>query len=356
MAEYWLKYGNVEIPVEIDDEVRVEKISIEPNIRYDHNVISRLIDELADNKSISIVYDHSSSKDLELLRSFLAELEARGFEDHRIKLLASSWRIDGDTLEEVLGEALKSHRGGIVYPWSEDKVELKNVKVSRSIAEASSRVIVTSIIPHGVIGIPSLRESLLLNKWITGIEDVDAYRSILEDELRFLGLVIGGDTIYSGDIDEVEEECRRKVEKTYTVKIGDVVEMVLVDAGGWPWDSTLESSLHMVGLVSQTIVEGGLIGLVAECRKALGSVKFVEALFSQNASGDTLSEKILKMVRELAEVKKLALVTTIPRSVLDKTLNARGFDTPQELLTYGFRMYSKQAKVRIVSGYVKLTR
>ncbi|MCS7126503.1 MAG: hypothetical protein NZ929_06315 [Aigarchaeota archaeon] len=356
MPEYWFRYGNVEIPVEIDEEVRVEKISIDPIVKYDYTAISKLTDQLTDSRDIAILYEYASNRDLDLLRTFIAELEARGFEKDKIKVLASSWRIDWKTLEEELEEILKPYRKSLVFSWNEDKVEFRNMMISRSILEASSRVVITSMIPHGVIGFPSIKENLLLSKWIMFKDENSDLWSILKEELKFLGLVIGGDTLFYGDLGKIEEECKDRAEKTHTVKIDEAAEILLVDAGGRPWDSTLESSLHLIRLVSDGVVEGGLIGLIGECGRGLGSTEFIEALFSQEISRDALSGKILKIVKEVVDVKKLALVTTIPRSILGKTLNAKGFDSPQDLLTYGFRMYSKQASVKIVNGLGWLTR
>jgi hypothetical protein len=358
LTEYWFRYGVTEVFVDISDEVRVEKLSASyPSLRYDYSVISKIIDEIAVGESIAIIFDYASNREIDLLKSLIAEVEARGFEKNKLKLLTSSWRIDSKILEEELSEVLKPYRGCIVYPWSEGKIEYSGVMVSRSIIESQVRIYLSSILPHGVLGYPSIGDSLKLSGWVgNGLVKDDDYWFKLRDELNLMGICIVGDNVYSGYLYEFEDRCLRDAERKYTVKIKDEVEIILVDCGGWPWDSTLESSLHVVNLVCGGVKDGGLIGLISECREGLGSSVFIKALFSHSFEEDSLGVKALKSVTDLLSRKKLAFVSTIPRSILERTLHSKGFDTVQDLLTYGFRMYSKQASVRIVEGLAWLTK
>jgi len=358
LTEYWFRYGVTEVFVDISDEVRVEKLSTAySNVKYDYSVISKIFDEVAEEKSIAIIFDYASNREVGLLKSLIAEVEARGFEKNKLKLLTSSWRINSKILEEELGKVLKHYRGCIVYPWSEDKIEYSGVMVSRSIVDSQVRIYLSSILPHGVIGYPSIGDSLRLSGWVrNGLLKDNDYWLKLRDELNLMGICIVGDSVYSGYLYEFEDKCLRDAEEKYTVKIKDEADIVLVDCGGWPWDSTLEDSLHVADLVYGGVKDGGLIGLISECREGLGSNVFIKALFSHSFEEDSLGVRALKRVAGLLSRKKLAFVTTIPRSILEKTLHSKGFDTVQDLLTYGFRMYSKQAFVRIVDGLAWLNK
>jgi len=356
LTEYWFRYGVTEVFVDISDEVRVEKLSTAySNVRYDYSVISKIFDEVAEEKNIAIIFDYASNREVDLLKSLIAEFEARGVKKDKLKLLASSWRINSKILEKELGEVLKPYRDCIVYPWSEDKIEYSGVMVSRSIIDSEIRIYVSSILPHGILGYLSIGDSLRLSGWLGNdlVKNSD-YWFKLRDELSLIGVCIVGDSIYHGYLYEVEDKCLKDAERKHTLKIEDEAEILLVDGGGWPWDSTLESSLHIVNLVSSGVKDGGLIGLISECREGLGSNVFIKSLFSHSFEEDSLGVKAFRKVVDLLSRKKLAFVTTIPRSVLEKAFYSRGFDTVQDLLTYGFRMYSKQAFVRIVDGFTWL--
>ncbi|MEM3494414.1 MAG: hypothetical protein QXW31_01615 [Nitrososphaerota archaeon] len=356
MGEYWFKYGVTEVFADISDEVRVDKISTSySSLKYDYSVISKIANEIAEGENIALIFDYSSSRDLDLLKSLIAELEAKGVEKNKFRILASSWRINRKILEKEIEEILKPYRGNIIYPWSESKVEYKGFMISRSIIDSQVKIYISTILPHGILGFPSISNSLKLSGWINGdIMDDSSYWFKLRDELDFMGVCIAGDNVYSGYLYEIENECLKNTVDKYTVKVDYEADILLVDGLGWPWDSTLEDSLHIVNLVCEGVREGGLIGLISECREGLGSSVFIKALLSKTFEEDTLGVKTLKKTMELLEKKKLAFVTTIPRSILEKTLNSRGFDTVQDLLTYAFRIYSKQAVVRIVDGTIRL--
>lgn len=358
MVEYWFKYGVTEIPAEISEEVKVEKISRHyPSLKYDYSMFAKIIDELAGGGSVAVIFDYSPPSGIDLLKSFLAEIEVVGVEMDRVKLLISSWRIDSKILEEEMEDALKPYKRCITYPWSEDKVELGKFMVSRSIIDSSIRIYISSIVPHGVLGYPCVGDSLKLSGWInySTVDGSDQWFK-LREELNFMGLCILGDNVYSGYLCEIEDKCVKEAENKHTVKVEEEADILLVDGCGWPWDSTLESSLHIVNLVVEGVKDGGLIGLISECREGLGSKTFIESLFSHNPEEDNLGVKAFKKATDVLRRKKLALVSTIPRSIIEKVFYSKGFDTIQDLLTYGLRIYSKQAFVRIVDGVLWLTK
>lgn len=358
LVEYWFRYGVTEVFVDISDEVKVDKISTSySGMKYDYSIISKIANEIVESNSVAIIFEYASSRELDLLKSLMAEIEARGSNRNKFKILVSSWRINPKTLEKEIGEALKPYRSNIIYPWNESKVEYNGVMVSRSIIDSQVRVYISTILPHGVLGFPSIQDSLKLSGWINdNVLNYENYWFKLRDELNFIGTCIVGENIYYGYLYEIEDKCLENAEKNHTVKIDEEADILLVDGLGWPWDSTLEDSLHIVNLVKEGVREGGLIGLISECKEGLGSNIFIKALFSQILEEDVLGVKALKKVIELLGKKKLAFVTTIPRRILERTLNSKGFDTVQDFLTYALRMYSKQALVRIVDGAIWLVK
>jgi len=84
---------------------------------------------------------------------------------------------------------------------------------------------------------------------------------------------------------------------------------------------------------------------VAECREGLGSREFVEAL--AKGSGAGYEGELVERIKEVSENRRIALTSTLPRAILNNILGIKGFDTPQDLLTYGLRLYSRTAKILV---------
>ena len=92
MPEYWFRYGVTEISAEIPDEIRHHLLSprdTQVNLGEEAGELAEeLIDE-AEEKGVTILYDHQGSG-IQLLRSLVAELQARGLEEGPYKQYHSS--------------------------------------------------------------------------------------------------------------------------------------------------------------------------------------------------------------------------------------------------------------------------
>ena len=135
------------------------------------------------------------------------------------------------------------------------------------------------------------------------------------------------------------------MEEELVVPVEDA-EVIIAGGGGYPRDSTLQSILHLIGLLRESVVEGGLIGIIAECREGLGSREFLEALLRGGGRG--LDREAIELVKDVMENRRIAFTSTLPKTILKDLLNIRGFDVPQELLTYSLRLYGKGLRLLIL--------
>lgn len=358
MPEYWFRYGVTEVSAEIPEETQVVRLGAEASGKeLELGEVERLAGELAqdvgESGTVALIYDHSPGPGAEVLQALVAELEAQGVERDRIILLTSSWRLSKTVAERELERLAKPLALRPTYPWEGAMEELRGLKAFKKLLNARVRVAVASAYPHGLLGFPGLGEGVLLGGWLEWsgfLEDLEETWERVAGELGLLGLCSAGAKVYAGDAVEAGEEAKRAAEEVYRVKLDEPLQILLLDAGGWPWDSTLESSLHVVGLGLAAVEEGGLIGVMAECVEGLGEAGLTQAF---SLPGEGLWTELTRLFAKVRAERKVAFTSTLPKSILASLLNSRGYDSPQDLLTYGFRLFGRGARVGIMGEWVK---
>ncbi len=332
MPEYWFRYGVTEVSVELSEEVRHWRVGAGLGEPGGLEALKDFVEGLGGE--VTVLYDHSGGRGLRVLRTLIAELEAAG---RRYELVASAWRLDRRAAEEELPRSLRG-LGGFKAAW----------RLGGEVERLSSRelVVVSEAEPHGVLGRVAVREvfteSGLGHLWerLAGSGSVKA-------------VCLVGRRLMVGEAVRVDEEAKQLVEKEYETQFNEQATIVIASGGGWPRDATLESCIHILRLLRPLVEDSGMIGLVAECRLGLGSPKLIEALLGE--SRDERYSRLGGVVRELREEGvRLALTSTLPKSLAAKLLSSRSFDTVQELLSYGLRLYSREARVALVEEPLRL--
>lgn len=353
MLEVWFRYGGTEVSLEIPDDLKYE--IIEPKELKPDEKLWKEIGEFADNlgrdagsRGFTILYDHSGDKlPLVILRHLIESLEQYTDE---IKVIVSSWRLDPSEGWEDARRGLKEYgiKAEILNVRGREMKESMGMRVVKELLDDSVKLIFTASEPHGLFGKASLREALVLGGFaeINFSEDMQADMilawSRLVEELKPWAITVLNDHLYMGDAEDV---ARRVYDAACEITIGDF-EAVLVGCGGRPRDSTFQLIAHVIGLLGDSVINGGLIGLMAECGHGLGSKSFTEAILG--SGGAQLDRALVKLIREISVDKRIALVTTLPKSIMRKLLDVRCFDTPEEMLTYTLRRYTSEARILIL--------
>ena len=361
MPEYWFRYGSTEVSVEVPDEVEHERIAVNlpSHVESSEDVrrlAERVVEEAGGGEAV-ILYDYSGNPVAEeALHMLLAELDALGF-SNRARIIFSAWRLDPRVDVRKTVRWLREAR----WVGELEKIQVEGVWAAKPLTEARVRVLASAVEPHGITGIAGLRESLALGGAVTLAGEESREPSSMEElwektlsTLPSLGLCTVGGEVLVGEAEEADRQARERAEKLFSVEVSKPAEILLAGAGGWPRDASLESSIHLLGLVSQMVEEGGLVGLIAECSLGLGSQGFLEALLGRG--GSRLQTSLASLLRTVLESRRVALASTLPRSLASKLLGVRSFDTAQELLTYGFRLYSRGARVVVAETGLLISR
>jgi hypothetical protein len=353
MPEIWFRYGGTEVSLELPDDLSYKVL--EPKELKPDERLWRELGEYADNlgrdagsRSFTILYDHSGDKlTLVILRHLIESLEQ--YTDS-IRVLVSGWRLDPSEGWEDARRGLKEYdvRAEIINVKEREVVEHSGMKVVGDLLDNSVKIILTASEPHGLFGKASLREALAFGGFVEiGFSDdlqadVLAAWSRLIEELKPWAITMLNDRIYMGDAEDV---AKRVYDAGCEELVGDF-EIVVAGCGGKPRDSSFQLIAHVIGLLRSSVVDGGLIGLVAECGRGLGSKSFTEAVLG--IGGTPLDHALAKLIREASGDRRIALATTLPRSIMKRLFDIRCFDTSEEMLTYALRRYTREAHILIL--------
>lgn len=361
MPEYWFKYGVTEVSMEVPEEIFQRRIDVK-EVGMDDKIWERLqsftheIVKDAGHGRVAILYDHvDEDLSLSILRHVIDSLLDDGRE---VALLISHWRLPHEIGAEHARYCLKKHGISIkaIDARESDKISFNGLIASREFLDASARIVITTSESHGILGKSSFEEALVLGGLFDIEFDGDFRESIKEIyesislKAPFQVVTQLNGRIYFGEADEVGRAVSRALEEL-VVPVDDS-EMIVAGGGGYPRDSTLQSILHLVGLLWESVIEGGLIGIVAECGEGLGSREFFETIL--RGGGNGLDAEVIKLIKEVSENRRIALISTLPKAILRELLDIRGFDVPQELLTYGLRSYGKDMKLLILEKPVAI--
>ncbi len=353
MPEFWFRYGATEVSLEVPEEVSYEKIEVK-ELKPKEDLWRRVADFADDlerdlgSREVTIIYDYSGdSLSMIVLRHLVNSLE----EIHdRVTIIPSHWRLGALNEEEYVRKNLKKYgaRAKVLPAHECEFTEFKGMKVAKKLLGSSVNVIVTSSEPHGLLGKASIKEAMVLSGLLRPKLEESLVKAVQEawlqvvGELELYAITNMNDRFFIGEAERVASE----IEKTdLTVQIGDF-DVVFAGCGGSPRDSSLQQVAHVVGLLKDSVNEEGLIGIIAECGRGLGSRSFLDALFG--GGGAPLDRELVKLLRKVSEERRVTFTSALPKSILKELFGLKCFDVPQEMLTYALRIYSRSARILIL--------
>ncbi len=355
MPEFWFKYGVTEVSLEVPEEVSCEKLEVK-ELKPGEEVwrkVTDLAEEVkrdAGSREVVIAYDHSGDKLLLMILKHL--IESLESEVGGITLIASCWRLDPSEGREHLRRSLKEY-GLDVKVFDADEcefAELRGIPIARKLLESPVSVILAGSEPHGILGKASIIETLVLGGFLKPkLEADESLREMISEawtqaveELNLKAITILKDQLLVGDAENI---ARVVEDADMTAPVGDF-DVVIAGCGGAPRDSSFQQVAHVVGLLEESVKDGGLIGVIAECKRGLGSKEFLEAAFGDR--GSLLDQELMRLLRRVSEERRIAFTSALPKSLLRNLFDIRGFDTPQDMLTYALRLYSRSARILIL--------
>jgi len=161
---------------------------------------------------------------------------------------------------------------------------------------------------------------------------------------------------FSGPPDAVFERSVGIASKLYLHDAPEEVDILVVGAGGRPFDSSLIEACNAVFNAEETVSEEGRVVIVAECEEGPGDSGFFNFLSRLKDSKAALGEvrrdfsleayKAMKLLR-LREGHGISLVSAMPVHFAEK-MHLRTADTANEGLQNAFRFLGRESRIGVV--------
>ncbi|MCX8189398.1 MAG: hypothetical protein N3F64_06770 [Nitrososphaeria archaeon] len=354
MPEIWLRYGKVEIAVELKRE-RLEKVYDDPLSDREINQIEQELQPVKGLNEINLLVGDYESSTIEFLRfftTFVQNTKIYAFATERIlKYLRKN-------LKDTNIEFSRIENG------KEPVAIVDGVQVKASQILSKRNLIIVSSIGFdplfGFRGIPTTileivdeqiryeaikRENELIPR--PGKETSSGWflNRIVEElkELNGIGIVPGKNgfsKILYGKIDIVHKKSVEELLKCASKNVEKKISLVLVSPGEEDKCSSLNSALNSLWNTIYACEEGASIIILAEALEGLGSEalkKYVYTGFKlDNILGKTYIDGLenLYYLIQVSQKYDLGVVTTLPNTFIQKRLGLKSFQSGNAAINY----------------------
>ncbi|MBC7091262.1 MAG: hypothetical protein H5T50_05065 [Nitrososphaeria archaeon] len=354
MPEIWLKYGSVEVAVELKRE-RLEKVYSDPLPSFDNSQVEQELQPIRELNEINLLVGDYESSTIDFLRFITNFIPST-----KICVLSN------ENVLKVLRKFLKDTRidfsktDGEKVPVS--IVDGAQVKVSQTIAKRNL-ILVSSVGFDPLYGFRGSttallefsdeqlkyeaikRESELIPR--PGKETSAGWflNRIVEElkEINGIEIVPGKDgfsKIFYGKIDAVHKRAVEELLKNSSKNVEKKIGLAIVSPGEEIKCSNLNSALNSLWNIMYACEEGASIVVLAEALDGLGSEalkKYVYTGFKvESVLGKAYIEGLESLYYLLQARQKydLGVVTTLPKTFVEKKLGLKSFQSGNAAIGY----------------------
>lgn len=322
MVELWLPYGDTEVPVRIPDGNLLGSVSPGDSEIIDdiQRRVLGVIKEPRQGKALGQLLDGGERVALiiedsrgllpieDLLIPVLSELESSGIEQENISLLVA-WTDKGsygtNEISRELQEKIPEHiqifchdpTKSTVLPL-ESTSEGTSLEINENFVNSDFRIVISEVRFDNLAGytglgttiVPGIASSRTIHEtWSLALRE-GCGRGIIEENPMsqdmmeaakiagvdfLLGTVLGQRNEIAGVFGgEPESQFRRAVQlvdRVWKRPVEGLADIVLVSAGGFPFDSQFYWALDSIDSATPVLQNKGTIVLVAECKGGPGS-------------------------------------------------------------------------------------
>lgn len=405
MVDVWLPYGKTEVCARIPTRNFLD--SIEPKERggvadskaeieraLSQPIGTKRLKELAKaGDRVAIVVDDATraTPSYLMILPLLKELNEAGVKDEDIKVIfgcGTHRPVNPKETKKLLGDEALSRVKAINHNCkAEDLVSLgktsygTKVYVNRVFAEAEVKVLAGDINLHYYAGYGGGRKGVL--PAVSGAETIQHNHSMILDPKASTGNLEGNPIhedmmeaarlakvnfilniitnskkelvkAFAGDLEQAFMEGTKLVDEMYKVPIDKRANIVVVSAGGYPYDINFYQAFKGIFNALEAVKRNGVIVLVAECPEGPGNEVFCEWM-----------EKFKDLKRMEKEIKKrfvlgghkayyltkalqkvsIILVSVMPDYYAVNTFKLRTAKALNDALRDAFEIAGKKAKV-----------
>jgi len=405
MVEIWLPYGKTEVCARIptgnflgsleprekpgvqNPEAEIERAMREPLGTKRLREMAKLGDRVA------IVVDDATraTPSYLMIPKILDELNSAGVKNEDITIIFACGihrEVKDDEMKGLLGEeTLKKVRAINHDPQAEDQVRLgttslgTEVCVNRVFAEADVKILTGDVGLHYYAGYGGGRKSVLPG--VASVQTIQRNHALLLRPNARTGMLEGNPVhedmveaarlarvdftlnlvtnskqeivkAFAGDMDQVFQEGVKLVDEMYKVPLERRADVVVVSAGGHPFDINLYQAYKGIDNALNAVKRGGVIVLVAECPEGHGHEVFYEWMTKFKTLKEmekALSRNFLLgghkayYLRRALERVHIILVSIMPDYYAVNPFDLKSARAVNDALRDAFNLAGKNAKV-----------
>ncbi|MEM3770270.1 MAG: nickel-dependent lactate racemase [Candidatus Bathyarchaeia archaeon] len=410
MVDVWLPYGKTEVclrvparnflgSIEPRDKSGVPDARAEVERALKEPISSRRLSEIAKpGHKVAIVVDDvmGMAPSHVMVPPLLDELNSAGVKDEDVTVIFGCGAHRAVTSEEavrLLGEGVLKRVKAIshdckaspdlVYVGTTPKYGTK-VYLNRVFAEADLKILTGHVCFHYYAGYGGGRKSVLPG--VVGEETIKANHAMLlhpnaktgvldgnpvhEDMVEaakmakvdfILNVVVNskGEVVraFAGNLEQAFHEGVKLVDEMYRIPVDRRVDIVVVSAGGQPFDVNLFQAYKGIDSALEVVKRGGVIILAAECQEGHGNqvfydwmVKFkdLKAVEREIKRNFVLGgHKAYYLMRALQKAQ-IILVSAMPDYYATNVFRLKTAQTVNEALNEAFKIAGESAKVWVM--------
>jgi nickel-dependent lactate racemase len=328
MVDVWFPYGKSEVCVRIPtrnfigliepkDKTVAPDAKVEIERALSMPIGSKKLCEMAKPEShVAIVVDPSAPTALNqtMVTALLSELSSAGVKDENVTAIIGSGlhSVDRKEAAALLGEEIARRVKTVNHdPAAQDLVVVGETRrgtkvfLNRVFAEADVKVLTGLVGFDPVVGyeggrmgvLPAVSGAETVRHCFSMFLDSNARLGVLEDnpvhkdmveaaKLARVDFILNavansrGDLmkVFAGDLEQAFSEAVKAVDEVYRMVVDRRADIVVVSAGGDPYDVNLSESCRAISGVLEVVKRGGVIVLVAECSEGHGSQGFYDLM------------------------------------------------------------------------------
>lgn len=391
MKEFWLPYGDTELPVAIENEALCKVLqpksleAIENPVAYVNSSLNNYIEELFAKKKVekAVIIAPKKANQAKLINELTSVIKEKLFERGLKKENLFIARFTD--FEEVFSRFLIKNEDFKGVPHNSSTSELSfigetslGVKLffNKVVAEADAKILLGEAFSsllfnffnpflQMVFGLTSEETIAEILKLISlNLNPSHELKSLIKELMNFISIDLaltlipsvknGVVNVILGELNEVLVKEEAFVNEALKVEVESKAGLAIGSAGGSFFDSSFLNSLPGLKSLSDAVEDGGAIVYLAECRNGLGFKPLIKKQSGKNDAYAIFKRLIQCFISKVSDKAKVYLISSLPNYYAREILGVKPCETVNAALKNA-KLNLKSREYTLILPYASYT-